>query len=56
MASVDWTGHQDADSLVRETLGHLEQWATMYREGDLSVQEYAGNLLSILNRSGSLSA
>lgn len=56
LAGVDWTGYAQADASVRATLGRLEQWTTMYREGDLNVQQYAENLLSVLKRSGSLSA
>lgn len=50
-SAVDWSSAQTADRGVLRLLGELEQLSTAHAEGDISRDEYAARLRTILTPS-----
>ncbi len=44
VASVDWSGDWDTDAPIAQLLGRLENYATLFAEGDLTTAEYLARL------------
>ena len=48
LASVDWSSRASAGRDTVDLLGRLEQWSTMYAEGDMSEKAYLAALRALL--------
>ncbi len=48
LAAVDWSNAEQADAGIRAVLGHLEEWDSEVREGDLEPGEYFDRLRSLV--------
>jgi hypothetical protein len=48
LASVDWSGADRSRPAIADDLGQLEGWNRQYSDGELTMAEYVGRLLSRL--------
>ncbi len=48
LAAVDWRGVDTALPIVKQRLGLLEEWSTLFAEGDISGPAFEDRLRSLL--------